>query len=365
MDYTTRLKNLQSKLRRRKLDALLVSQPENRRYLCGYTAADHGISESSGVLFVPAHGAALLLTDFRYHVQAEQETSLKVECHTRGLIPLLGSLIAGQNIKRFGFESHYTLHSFSIKLAELSEKGKFKLVPAKGLIEKMRLLKDSQEIDLIRRSVQLNEQVFQQVYRSLDPQMSEIDTAMTIESAMRAAGAERPSFDTIVAAGLNSALPHAAPTSQELGINRPITIDMGLVLNGYCSDMTRTFVIGKTDEKFLEINRLVRRAQLAGMGAVKPGVSMKEVDQAARRIIADGGYGKNFGHSLGHGVGLAVHEGPRVSANSRQKLVPGMIITIEPGIYLPGWGGVRLENMIAIHEDGCELLNSDTTWLDI
>jgi Xaa-Pro aminopeptidase len=144
-----------------------------------------------------------------------------------------------------------------------------------------------------------------------------------------------------------------------------MTIDMGLIYKGYCSDMTRNFSLGKVDEKYLEIHRLVRRAQQAAVLAVKPGALMKEVDQAARSVIAKAGYGRQFGHALGHGVGLAVHEKPSVSYRSRQKLRAGMIITIEPGIYLSRWGGVRLENMVVVTEDGCEELNRDTTWLDI
>jgi Xaa-Pro aminopeptidase len=194
--------------------------------------------------------------------------------------------------------------------------------------------------------------------------MSEIEIAGAIEARMREVGAEGPSFTTIVAAAENAALPHAVPTSRRVG-KAPMTIDMGLIYKGYCSDMTRNFSLGKVDEKYLEIHRLVRRAQQAAVLAVKPGALMKEVDQAARSVIAKAGYGRQFGHALGHGVGLAVHEKPSVSYRSRQKLRAGMIITIEPGIYLSRWGGVRLENMVVVTEDGCEELNRDTTWLDI
>lgn len=365
MDYASRVEQLQARLRRKKIDGFLTTLPENRRYLSGYTAPDHGIGESSGALFIPARGDALLLTDFRYQLQAKQETSLEVICYTRGLLNLLKNLIAQYTLESFGFESHYTLHSVSLKLGVLSEKCQFRLVPTIGLIESQRLIKSESELEQIKRSAILNEKVFSDIHGSLTPDMSEIDTAVAIETSMRHNGAERPSFDTIVAAGPNSALPHAVPTLQKLGTGQPVTIDMGLILDGYCSDMTRSFLLGSADENYLRVHRLVRKAQVAGIHAIKPGATMKEVDQSARRIIAQAGYGGQFGHSLGHGVGLAVHENPRLSARSRQKLRPGMVVTVEPGIYIPGWGGVRLENMVVVREEGCEILNRDTTWLDI
>lgn len=365
MDYQSRRNKLQEKLRRSKIDALLVSQPENRRYLSGYTANDHGIAESSGVLFVPARGKTQLLTDFRYQLQAERETELPVMLYHNGLIALLDKILQKTGVIRFAFESHYTLHSLSIKLSALAEKRRITLVPVTGLVENMRVIKSEEEIELLRRSVGLNEDVFRQIHQDLSPEMTEIEIAIGVETAMLRAGAESPSFSTIVAAGSNSALPHAVPTTQAIGSNCSVTIDMGLVLAGYCSDMTRNFVLGKPDKHYLNIHRLVRKAQKAGMAAVRAGVTTRDVDRAARKVIADGGYGKNFGHSLGHGVGLGVHEEPRVSAKSRKKLKPGMVITIEPGIYIPDWGGVRLENMVVVREDDCENLNTDVTWLDI
>jgi Xaa-Pro aminopeptidase len=182
---------------------------------------------------------------------------------------------------------------------------------------------------------------------------------------MREFGAERPSFDTIVASGENGAQPHATPAGKALGTDTAVTIDMGLILDGYCSDMTRNILIGSPDKAYRKIHRIVRRAQKAGISAARPGALVKDVDRAARSIIDEAGYGKYFGHSLGHGVGLAVHEAPSLSYRSRRKLQSGMIVTIEPGIYIPGLGGVRLENMVVIRDGGCEILNQDTTDLDI
>lgn len=362
--YRDRLVRVQRRLRRKGIDALLVAQPENRRYLSGYKAPDHGIGESSGVLFIPARGESRLLTDFRYKLQAEQESCLDVSLYPRGLLAVLKTMLPEYAVKRFGFESHYTLHSFSLKLAGLAREQGCELVPLDNLVERLRLVKSEEEIALIRRSVERNEAVFASVFERLHPKMSEIEISIMIETAMREQGAERPGFATIVAAGGNSALPHAVPTETPVGRNRSITIDMGLVLDGYCSDMTRNFVIGTADARYLDLHRLVLAAQKAGIAAVQAGRTMKEVDRAARSVIEAGGHGGHFGHALGHGVGLAVHEAPRVSARSRQKLRAGMVITVEPGIYIPGWGGIRLENMVVVREHGCDVLNRNTTWLD-
>jgi len=365
MDYKQRRHRLKRALKRRNIDALLVSQPDNRRYLSGFTPHDHAISESSGVLFIPSRGTSLLLTDFRYRLQAEQETDVPVRIYSKGMISLLTQLLSASDVKRFGFESHYTLHSVSLEYDKIQRKKNIEFIPLTGLVERMRVIKSEDEIDLIRASVKLNETVFQEFFPQISPEMTEIDVASELETAMRKGGASSPSFDTIVAAGDNGALPHAVPTPRVLGSGKSITIDMGLILSGYCSDMTRTFVLGSPDKRYMEIHRLVRKAQKAGVRAVQAGVTARDVDSAARKIISDAGYGNYFGHSLGHGVGLAVHEEPRVSARSRRKLKTGMIITIEPGIYIPGWGGVRLENMVAVRDSGCEVLNGDETWLDI
>lgn len=365
IDYDNRVEKLKIRLRRKKIDAILISQPENRRYLSGYRAPDHGINETSGLLFIPARGSARLLTDFRYKLQAEEETSLSVTLYQKGVIALLNDLISGGKIRRFAFESHYTLHSFSLKLSALVEKHKIELVPVTDFVERQRIIKSEEEIELLRRSTVLNEEVFQHMHDRITADMTEIETASAIESRMRQSGAEGPSFSTIVASGENGALPHAVPSEKVIGQHSAVTIDMGLVLNGYCSDMTRNFVVGTPDKAYTRIHRIVRKAQLAGIGAVKSGRQMKDVDRAARKIIADSGHGKYFGHALGHGVGLAVHEAPSLSFRSRRILKPGMIVTVEPGIYIPGWGGVRLENMVVVREDGCEVLNNDTTYLDI
>ncbi len=366
MDHQKRIVWLQSRLRRKRLDCLLVSCPENRRYLSGYRGGDHGITETSGLLLVPARGQVHLLTDFRYKIQAERDVPwAEVLLYDKGVISLLCRLLPRLGIKTLAFESHYTLHAGAEKMATALKKKGIRTVPLTNLIEDQRIIKDEEEITLIRNAVRLNELVFTEIYSSLATCRSEIDVALAIESTMRRNGAEGPSFATIVASGENGALPHAVPGPTELQRDGTLTVDMGLILDGYCSDMTRNFVPGTPSDRYLELHRLVRRAQLAGMAAIRDGVRACDVDQAARSVIDSAGYGAYFGHSLGHGVGLAVHEEPRVSSRNRKRLSSGMVITIEPGIYIPGWGGIRLENMVVVRPDGCENLNHDTTWLDI
>ncbi len=366
MPYSHRLQKVQRKLRRKKIDAILIGQPENRRYLCGYSAPDHGINESSGVLLVHAQEGAQLLTDFRFLLQAEKEIgNIKVSLYPKGLLHLLKKILPELGITTLAFESDYTLHSFAEKLFSLGKTSDITMLPLIGLVEKMRIIKEEQEIEKTKKSVLLNEQVFKNVFNNISEGQTEIEIALAIGATMRQMGAEGNSFESIVATGDRSALPHAVPGNIEIRKNQPLMIDMGLILDGYCSDMTRTFVFGKPDSRYLEVHRLVRKAQLAGIQAVRAGVTGKEVDKAARDVIEDAGMGKYFGHALGHGVGLAVHEDPKLSSKNRKKLRPGMVVTVEPGIYIPNWGGVRLENMVVVTETGCENLNSDTTWLDI
>jgi Xaa-Pro aminopeptidase len=365
-DEFDRIVRLQSTLRRKKIDALLVSQPDNRRYLSGYTAPDHGIQETSGFLLIPADGSPLLLTDSRFTLQAEAEAPLfKVEMYTKGLLKLLEKLKKTLGFHTLAFESDYFLHSAYLRLSDMAQKRGLTLRAESGLIEAMRAVKDERELDLLRQSTRLNEKVFQSVYHTLEPGMTEREIALALDLTMREMGAEGPSFDTIVAFGTNAARPHAVPTDRELQAGDLVLIDMGLVYQGYCSDMTRTFVAGKPDPIFIERHRLVRQAMLAGIGAIRAGVTGATVDRAARQVLIDAGYGDAFGHGLGHGVGIAVHEEPRLSPRGRKKLQAGMVVTVEPGLYLADWGGIRLENMVIVGVEGCEVLNRDTTSLDL
>jgi Xaa-Pro aminopeptidase len=361
-----RLTRLRTVLRRKGIDALLVSQPDNRRYLSGYSAADNGIQESSGFLLIPVEGRPRLLTDSRYTLQAEEEAPLfQVELYPRGLMALLHTLLPKLGVRTLAFESGYLLHASFIRLTEMADKKGIALRPENDLVEKLRVVKDDHELQLLRESTRLNETVFQSVYASMEPGMTEREIALALELTMREMGAERPSFDTIVAFGTNAARPHAVPTDRVLQTGDIVLIDMGLVYQGYCSDMTRTFVMGRPDPLYVERHRIVRRAMLAGIDAIRAGVMCSDVDRAARRVLADAGYGDAFGHALGHGVGIAIHEDPRLSSRSRRRLRAGMVVTVEPGLYLADWGGIRLENMVAVTETGCEVFNRDTTGLDL
>lgn len=360
------LATIHRQLRRKGVDGILISQPENRRYLSGYTAVDHDIGESSGLLLIPRHGHPFLLTDSRFQLQAEAEgEGFEVVIYKKGVLSLLAQLLPALGIKKLAFESHYLLHATFLAWEKMAAKEKITLVPLTGLVEKMRVVKSEGELAKIEAAVLLNEEVFQEVYAELRPGMSERQVALRLENTMRALGAEGPSFPTIVAGGANAALPHAVPSSRPLAAGETIVIDMGLILAGYCSDMTRTVVLGEADEKTVALFRLVRRAQQAGLAAIRPGVSGQAVDRAAREVIRQGGYGERFGHGLGHGVGLAVHEAPGLNPRNRKELRPGMVVTVEPGIYLPGWGGIRLENMAVVTANGYRLLNRDTTFLDL
>jgi Xaa-Pro aminopeptidase len=360
-----RIHKLQATLRGRNLDAILITEPGNRRYLSGYTPHDHDIQESSGSLLIPKKGTPWLLTDSRFELQAREEAKgFAIELYRKGLSTLLKKLLPALGVRQLAFESHYFLHSAVGKVEQVLA-GTAELVPVTGLIERMRVIKSEDEIRLLKESVSLNERVFHTVYHTIAPGMTELEIALAIEQTMRELGAERPSFDTIVAFGSNAAKPHAIPGKRVLQSGEIVLIDMGLVLNGYCSDMTRTFVAGEADTVFLDRLRIVRKAQLAALTSIRAGAICRDVDAAARQIITDAGYGRAFGHGLGHGVGLAVHEAPRLSHRNRKKLQAGMIVTVEPGIYIPGWGGIRLENMAVVRESGCELLNENVAGLDL
>lgn len=360
------LDKIQAAIRRKGADAFLVTQPENRRYLSGYTATDLSIAESSGALLVPRCGTPLLLTDSRYQLQAEKEApGLEVVLVKTSPLKALKTILDRLEVRRLIFESHYFLHATAVKLLALGQKQGIEMMPQSGIVEKLRIRKSREEINGIQRSVLMNESVFQEVYAHLQPGQTEREVALAIETTMIRKGAEAPAFPSIVASGPNAALPHATPTDRIIKKGETIIIDMGLKLAGYCSDMTRTVVLGAPDRKTEKIIRLVRRAQRAALKTIKAGILARDADSAAREVISAAGYGKNFGHGLGHGVGLAVHEPPSLNRKHRNKLQPGMVVTVEPGIYLPGWGGVRLENMVVVEEKGCTILNQDTTFLDI
>jgi Xaa-Pro aminopeptidase len=344
-----RLTGLRRLLREQELDAILISQPENRRYLSGFTG-------SAGWLIISAE-QALLATDFRYFEQVGRQAPAFELAKIKTRFPdLLPELLSGLGVGRLGFESQHMTVDQLYTLSQAAEGVEF--VPLKDTVETLRAVKDEDEIDALRRSVALTDAAFAHLLEMIRPGMTEREVAWEIEATMRTHGATRVAFDLIVAAGPNGALPHARPGDQTIQPGDPVVVDIGCVVDGYCSDMTRTFCLGQPSARYLEVWEIVLQAQEAAAAAIRAGVSGVQADTAARDVIAGAGYGEYFGHSLGHGVGLAVHEGPRASQLSEDILEAGMSLTVEPGIYLPGEFGVRLEDLVIVGENGIEILTN-------
>ncbi|MBP2649320.1 MAG: ypdF [Firmicutes bacterium] len=342
-----RLIKLRNFLAGRNLDGVIISGSENNCYFSGFTG-------SAGVLLISGQ-ATKLITDFRYIEQASQEApDFEVIRHGSSIHETIQAEIAGLGLKRIGFEGSYlTYDEFSaIKVKELE------FVSVK--LDDLRMVKDQAEIANIRKAVEITDLAFSQILSVLKPGMTEREAAFELEFFMRKAGAEKLSFDTILVSGTKSALPHGTPSDKVIEQGDFVTMDFGALYNGYHADMTRTIVMGKASAKQREIYKLVLSAQLAATKAVKPGLRGKEVDAIARKIIADGGYADYFGHGLGHGVGLAIHEGPRLSPLGEVVLTPGMVVTVEPGIYLPKWGGVRIEDTVVVTADGVDILTASS-----
>ncbi len=359
--YPGRLKRLRLILARQGLDAFLVTCPENRRYLSGFTAEDMGISESAGALLV-LRNEAILLTDGRYQVQARDEApDWHLVIYRQGLAHTLKDLMYGSAIHKIAYEPNFlTCQQFDAIRKALPET---EFVALSGRIEAMRSIKAPLEIDYIKEAISAAESVLNGVWRAIRPGITEKEVAWYIlEGLWRCA--EGPSFPPIVASGPNAALPHAVPTDKVLEEGEPVIVDMGARLKGYCSDMTRTMFVGRPKPLFREVYSIVREAQLAAQRALKAGLTGRQIDKIARDIIHDAGYGPRFVHSLGHGVGLAVHEAPILSHRSRKMLRAGMVVTIEPGIYLPGQGGVRLENMALVEAEGTTILSKKDWFYD-
>jgi Xaa-Pro aminopeptidase len=337
------------------LDAFLVTHPHNRRYLSGFTGEDMPPLDTAGVLLVTPY-EAILLTDSRFDIQAADEfAGGTVRVRGPRLIESLAEQIRGLGVHRIGFEAQHLLYSHYEDLhTALPE---VELVPTRGLIDKQRTVKDEAELALLRHAVAISDQAFDEVSAQIQPGMTEKQVARLIEARMIELGAEGPAFSTIVASGPNAAMPHAIPGDRAIQAGEPIVIDMGARYHGYNSDMTRTIVLGEPDARFKEIYNIVLRAHLDSEVAARSGVSGVAVDAAARDVIKAAGYGDNFGHGTGHGIGLEVHEGPRAAAASTdESLDAGVVISIEPGIYLPGWGGVRIEDLVLLGPDGAEML---------
>ncbi|MBW4081824.1 Xaa-Pro peptidase family protein [Paenibacillus sp. S150] len=341
-----RISKLRKVLQEQGLDAILITSGINRRYLSGFTG-------SSGYVMVTGDDS-YLLTDFRYMTQAaEQVTGLKVVQHAPKFIDTVRELLQGANV-RVGFEqddvtfSAYTAYAAALQPAVL--------VPVSRAVENLRAFKDEDELAVMQRAADLADAAFSHILNVIKPGMTERDVDLEMEFYMRTHGATSSSFDTIIASGERSAMPHGVASSKVIANNEFVTFDFGALLDGYCSDVTRTIALGAPDPKLKEIYDVVLEAQLHTLAYIKPGMTGRECDALARDIITRYGYGEYFGHSTGHGLGMEVHENPRLSKAADEIMQPGMVVTVEPGIYLSGLGGVRIEDDIVITESGISLL---------
>jgi Xaa-Pro aminopeptidase len=344
-----------------KLDAFLVLFQENRQYLSGFTGEDTQFDESAGALII-GHDTQILATDSRYELQAKKEaTGYEVFCYQKGLAAELPSILAQLSPLRVGFESRRISHDqfFKIKKELDSKNSSAELVPIADIVDGLRLIKDENEINAIKEAITLAESAFEKTIQWLKPGICEREAAWELEKNMRSAGAQSVSFPVIAAFGKNSALPHAIPGEARLQTNEPILFDWGVKLNGYCSDTTRTFIWNEPDGQFKKIFTIVHDAQQKAIESIRPGIRTKQIDDIARGHIESKGFKEYFGHGLGHGVGLAIHESPSISPLDERdmEINKNMVFTVEPGIYLPDWGGVRLENMVRVTDDGAEILN--------
>ncbi len=364
--FQERLNLFRNLMQQHELDAFLVAVPENRYYLSGFEAEDLLLTESSGYLLV-TQTAKYLLTDSRYEEAARREApDFELEIYSMGLKQLLPELFSELKPERLGVEEHFlTLKLFrGVEEALARACPSAKTVATEDLVERLRIKKDEAEIEKIRKSVRLTEKALHAAWNALAPGKSEKEIAWLIEKAIREGGGQAVSFPPIVASGPNAALPHAVPAERKIGAGESVILDLGSKLEGYCSDMTRTWVFDAPDPRLKEIYKIVREAQLAAQDKIRAGIDSVTVDSAARDLIANAGYGDRFGHGLGHGVGLAVHEKPGLRKVDPTLLEENMIVTVEPGIYLPGFGGVRLENLVCVTRTGCEIITKEELFYD-
>ena len=332
------------------VDGLIILQPDNRRWVSGFTG-------TSGVAVVGRQGQPVFVTDFRYTQQAGQQCQgYEIVRHGQEMAADIKAVLERLQIKRLGFEKNFITVSQHAKWT--SEMEGIELVPLEDILLDLRAVKDEGELELLATAAAIADKAFAHILGILKPGISERRVALELKRHMQDLGAAGPSFETIVASGVRSSMPHGVASEKLLEENDYITMDFGCVYKGYCSDMTRTVVLGKASPRQREIYAIVLEAQLAGVRGIRAGISGKEADSLARDVIAAKGYGEQFGHGLGHGVGLAIHESPRAGITSEDILVVNNIVTIEPGIYLPDWGGVRIEDMVVVQEGGCRNLTS-------
>ncbi|HHY82289.1 MAG TPA: aminopeptidase P family protein [Clostridiales bacterium] len=337
-------------MKEHEVDAAIISQKENLRYFSGFTA-------SEAVLLI-LKNESYIITDFRYIEQAQiQCPGFKViDAPGTRTAPFVKEKCVSLDASRVWFEDNVMNFREYSSFREALDP--IELVPAKDITSNLRIVKTADEVNNIRKAAKLADQGFLHILNHIRPGVSEKEIALELEFFLRKNGSEGLAFPIIAAAGKNGSLPHAEPSDKKLELGEFLTLDFGCVVNGYCSDMTRTVALGRPDPKLAEIYEITLEAQLKALDVIRPGITGIEVDKQARDHIASKGYGNNFGHGLGHGVGLNVHEAPSLSVRGDKLLEPGMVVTVEPGIYIPGTGGVRIEDLVVITEDGYENLTS-------
>jgi Xaa-Pro aminopeptidase len=346
-EYEQRRQAVSQELAARKLDAMLVAYSANLRYLSGFTGSN------GSLLVLPSR--AILFTDPRYQIQASQEVNCQVRVAKGPLVTAIATTISRLRLRRIGYEPPRMTCDWFESLQK-SVPSRASLDPVTGWIEELRMIKSAGELERIRRSVETNSRAFEQVVASVRPGITEEDLAAELEYRMRRLGAQRPAFETIVAGGKRGALPHAQPTTARLENGGLVVVDMGAVQDGYCSDMTRMLFLGSPSPKVKRTYRAVLEAQVAAIEAVRSGVSTAYVDRQARKVLKGYGLDRAFVHSTGHGLGLEIHEPPRIGKQDKARLNAGMAITIEPGVYLEGFGGIRIEDTVVVTNGGCEIL---------
>ncbi|NOU72223.1 M24 family metallopeptidase [Paenibacillus sp. LMG 31458] len=346
-----RIERLRKVMQQQDLPAILITNAYNRTYVSGFTG-------SSGYVLITLD-RALLLTDFRYMTQAPQQAKLfEVVEHKAKAIETVKELLKQQGITKLGFEqvdvSYGDFLSYQEGLAGIE------LVPTSRVVELIRMVKDEAELQIMQEAADLADQTFSHILSFIKPGVQEKDIALEIEMFIRKNGGTSTSFETIVASGERSALPHGKASDRVLQINEFVKLDFGAYYKGYCSDITRTVMLGKPTDKHKEIYDIVLEAQLNCLANLKPGITGREGDAFARDVIVKHGYGDYFGHGTGHGLGMEVHENPRLSKTEDMILTPGMVVTVEPGIYLPNFGGVRIEDDAVITDTGIKILTHST-----
>jgi Xaa-Pro aminopeptidase len=351
MDHNSRLQRTQAAIEQRRLDVLLVSHLPNVRYLCGF-------SGSASILLITARDK-VLLTDGRYTEQTRLEVKgAKVKIVKKAVLAAAAEWLQKYpRLTRLGIEAAHMSVAERAALAKAIGKKK-KIIASPPIIEPLRMIKDAHEIAAIRAACTLGVELLRRLTSKLRPKITESQLAGELEFAARQAGAEQMAFSTIIAGGERSALPHGRASAASIPTQGFVVCDFGVILAGYCSDMTRTLHVGRPQSEASSAYEAVKQAQQTAVEAVKPGATAGEVDHAARKLLYNHGLGKFFSHSTGHGLGLEIHEAPKIAAAQKEVLRPGMVITIEPGVYLPGKWGIRIEDTVVVTETGCEILTS-------